>query len=178
MVDFSAYFASALFDVAKEEGAEAKIDQQLQTLSTIWQENADLVALMKHPELKKQSKIDLIHSVFSKELDPVLLRFLEVCIAHDQAGHIPAIALAYQAKRRKAENIELVKVESASALDKEQTDSLMHVLEDRLHKKVQLQVEIVPELIAGLRVQTEDLVLDNTVLARLNAIKEQLKHVK
>ena len=119
----------------------------------------------------------MIHSVFQKKLHPVLLRFLEVCIAHDQAGNISQIVSVYEKKRRQANNIELVKVESATTLDQKQTDSLIHVLEERLQKKVELQVEVVPELIAGLRVQTENLVLDNSVLSRMNAIKEKLKHI-
>lgn len=177
MVDYSASFASALFDVATEENCEDVIYDQLRQLNDIWKENPELQKVMRHPELKKQVKLDLVHSVFQKELHPVLLRFLEVCIAHDQAGNISEIVACYEKKRRKANNIELVKVESATALDKEQIDSLIHVLEERLEKKVELQMEVVPELIAGLRVQTENLVLDNSVLSRLNAIKEKLKQM-
>ena len=128
------------------------IYDQLRQLNDIWKENPELQKVMRHPELKKQVKLDLVHSVFQKELHPVLLRFLEVCIAHDQAGNISGIVACYEKKRRKANNIELVKVESATALDKEQIDSLIHVLEERLEKKVELQMEVVPELIAGLRV--------------------------
>lgn len=177
MVDYSASFAAALLDVATEENCENTIYDQLQQLANIWEENSDFQKMMKHPEQKKQVKLDMIHSVFQKKLHPVLLRFLEVCIAHDQAGNISQIVSVYEKKRRQANNIELVKVESATTLDQKQTDSLIHVLEERLQKKVELQVEVVPELIAGLRVQTENLVLDNSILSRMNVIKEKLKHI-
>ena len=107
MVDYSTSFAAALLDVATEENCEDTIYDQLQQLANIWKENSDLQKMMKHPELKKQVKLDMIHSVFQKKLHPVLLRFLEVCIAHDQAGNISQIASIYEKKRRQANNIEL-----------------------------------------------------------------------
>ena len=68
MVDYSASFAAALLDVATEENCENTIYDQLQQLANIWEENSDLQKMMKHPELKKQVKLDMIHSVFQKKL--------------------------------------------------------------------------------------------------------------
>jgi F0F1-type ATP synthase delta subunit len=49
------------------------------------------------------------------------------------------------------------------------------MLEKKMNKKVELDIKEDPSLIAGLRVQTSRFVLDNSALARLNAMKEKLK---
>ena len=69
----------------------------------------------------------------------------------------------------------MVEVYSAAALDPKQVEDLKKVLSERLHKTVELDVKVDPKLIAGLKVQTADFVLDNTVLARANEMKEQIK---
>ena len=48
------------------------------------------------------------------------------------------------------------------------------ILETKLNKTVELDIAIKPELIAGMKVCTRDMVLDNTVLSRLEAIKEKI----
>jgi F0F1-type ATP synthase delta subunit len=53
--------------------------------------------------------------------------------------------------------------------------SLKAMLEKKMNKKVELDIKEDPSLIAGLRVQTSRFVLDNSALARLNAMKEKLK---
>ena len=82
---------------------------------------------------------------------------------------------AYKKCYDKYHHIEMVEVYSAAALDPKQVEDLKKVLSERLHKTVELDVKVDPKLIAGLKVQTADFVLDNTVLARANEMKEQIK---
>ncbi len=75
---------------------------------------------------------------------------------------------------RKANDIETVLVETPAPLSAKDEAALVSMLESRLKRKIELTVRVEPELIAGLRVRARDLVLDNTVRSRLNAMREQL----
>lgn len=167
-------YSVALFELAKEIDKVAFYLEELESLTTIWNENDDFKKALRHPKITRLQKREWISQLFEKELDSMLYRFLLVMIEHDVIGYIPEIKDAYIEVYKEDLNIETVRVESAVVLSDEQLENIKKMIESKLNKSIELDVSVVPELIAGVRVRTKDLVLDNTLLSRINHLKEKL----
>ncbi len=63
---------------------------------------------------------------------------------------------------------------SASKLGEDQLSRLKEMLEKKLNKTLELEVQVDSSLIAGIKVQANDLVMDNTVIAKIDAMKEAI----
>lgn len=174
MVEAYMPYSQALYELAKDAKKEETWMQDLEKLALIWKENPDFVAALAHPKCKKEQKREWIKNLFSTSLDEILYRFLLVMIDHDKIHAFPSLYEAYKQCFQIAHKIERVSVRSASVLDQKQIDSLKAMLESKLNVSVDLDIQVDPTLIAGLRVQTKDLVLDNTVLSKIDAMKESL----
>lgn len=169
-------YAQALFEVAQEAHKEKEFKEGLKELASIWQSEPDFVKALAHPKIKKQEKKDWLVALFKDKIDPVLLNTLLVFNEHGVVSMMDSIYDEYLSCFRKANNIEIVKVETAAQLDTKQIQSLKEMLETKLAKTIELDIKVCPELIAGLRVQASDLVLDNSVLSRLEAIQEKINN--
>jgi len=147
----------------------------MKELAGIWNQNADVVKALAHPKVTRVQKREWLTELFGGKIDDIVLRFLCILTEHNVVAHIPEIYEGYISIWRHANNIEVVKVTSASSLSEKQQADLRKMLEKKMNKKVELEIKEDPSLIAGLRVQTSQFVLDNSALSRLNAMKEKLK---
>ena len=93
---------------------------------------------------------------------------------HNELSHLDKISDAYEECYRKKHRIEIVKVTSASKIDEDQLSRLKEMLENKMNKTLELEVQVDPALIAGIKVQANDLVMDNTVIAKIDAMKEAI----
>ncbi len=168
-------YSQALYEVASETKKEDKYRDNLKELCQIWQENPDLVQFLKHPKVLREQKKEVLDQVVTRKYDGTFLRYIDVLNAHDVIAYMPEIYDAYVEIYYREHHIEIVKVTSASSLDATQVRELQRVLEAKLNKKVECNIKVDPTLIAGLRVQTSQFVLDNTVESRAASLKESLR---
>lgn len=174
MVDIRPY-SSALLELATEENKVETILSQLKDCADLWKENNDLTLYLKHPKVLKKEKEAMIQKIISSDYDPLLNRFLSVLASHNCAAYVEQIYDNFVTLLNEKENREVVLVESAHALDDDQQEQLRQVLSEKLKKEIKLNVEVHPELIGGLRVKTQEFVLDNTLLSKAEKMKETIK---
>ena len=117
----------------------------------------------------------MIQKIIGSDYDPLLNRFLSVLASHNCAAYVEQIYDNFVTLLNERENREVVLVESAHALDDDQQEQLRQVLSEKLKKEIKLNVEVHPELIGGLRVNTQEFVLDNTLLSKAEKMKETIK---
>lgn len=175
MVEAYLPYSQALYDLANDRNKIEEYKQEMEELSGIWLQNADFVKALAHPKVTRIQKREWLTELFSGKIDDIVMRYLCILTEHNVVAHIPEIYEGYISIWRSANNVEVVKVTSASPLTEKQQADLKAMLEKKMNKKVELDIKEDPSLIAGLRVQTSRFVLDNSALARLNAMKEKLK---
>ncbi|MEL7645322.1 MAG: F0F1 ATP synthase subunit delta [Anaerolineaceae bacterium] len=72
------------------------------------------------------------------------------------------------------ERIPTVKVEVARELTTEQRVKLINTFNALADKEVELDVHVRPELVSGIRARVGDIVLDNTIYAQLDSMREEI----
>lgn len=175
MVDQSLPFAMALLDIGISEKKDTQFLEQLDLLAQTLADNPDLEKYLEHPGISAKAKQEMLDQVFADtNLDQSMKDFLRILLRHRMAGKLVQIDEDYRKLYDSTHNIENVTVTSAAALDEKQIEALRAMLEKKLNRSVHMEVHVDPALIAGLRIRTEHMTLDNSYQSRLENMKEQL----
>ena len=173
MVDYTPY-AQDLFELAQDSKQEMARMSELQQVTQVNTTVPELSKILAHPSIPRVKKKEIIQTAFESELDTTVFRFLLVLYEHNELSHLDKISDSYEECYRKKHRIEIVKVTSASKLDEDQLSRLKEMLEKKMNKTLELEVQVDPSLIAGIKVQANDLVMDNTVIAKIDAMKDAI----
>lgn len=164
-------YAEALFKAA---GADA-------SAASVWLD--ELGAVAANEQLRQfadspKATADQVHGVISGVLKSALptmgQNFLRTVIANGRISALPEIAAQFRALKNAQLGSSDAVVYSAFDIDSASLADLSGVLEKRFGRKLNLKVELQPELIGGVRVVVGDEVLDTSIKARLEQMKVAL----
>ena len=139
--------------------------------------NAQLQAYAGNPGVTSAQTFDVIAGVAQSQkmnLPEQARNFLRAVIDNGRISVLPEIASQFHVLKNAQSGSSDATVYSAFALDDAALADLAATLEKRFHKKLNLKVELQPELIGGVRVVVGDEVLDTSIKARLEQMKVAL----
>jgi F-type H+-transporting ATPase subunit delta len=165
-------YAEALVKVADQGDGQALL-AQVQALAQVAAEPA-LRQFADDPRSTHEQVLELFSAALKAPLGDKAQNFLRTVLANDRLAALPEIAAQFHALMQARSGVSQAVVYSAFALDAAQLAELAPVLEQRFGRKLELQVQVVPELIGGIRVAVGDEVLDTSVKARLENMKMAL----
>jgi F-type H+-transporting ATPase subunit delta len=167
-------YAEALFKAAGADGD--KLKDQVASLAAL-ASDPDLRAYADDPKVAPLQVFDLIAGIALQKglaLDPKAANLLRTVLDNGRLAALPEIAAQYGALVNAQSGVSDATVQSAFPLSLVQVAETVAVLEKRFARKLNPTVEVVPELIGGIRVIVGDEVLDTSVKARLEQMKAAL----
>jgi F-type H+-transporting ATPase subunit delta len=164
-------YAEALFKAsAKNLGTVATWLDELAAIAG----NPQLQQFADSPKVSDAQVLDLITGVAKSALDDNAKNFLRTVIDNGRLSVLPEIALQFRALKNAQSGSSDAVVFSAFAVDDAALAQVAAMLEKRFGRKLNVSVELQPELIGGIRVVVGDEVLDTSVKARLEQMKVAL----
>lgn len=127
-----------------------------------------------NPRTTPEQVFTLVSGVIKTSLPAMAQNFLRTVIDNGRLAALPEIADQFRALKNAQQGAFDATVYSAFAIDNAALADLSGVLEKRFARKLNLQVELQPELIGGIRVVVGDEVLDTSIKARLEHMKTAL----
>ena len=164
-------YAEALFKATGNGAAGAAV--WLDELAAV-AANEQLRQFADNPKATPQQVFELIAGVVKSPLGDAGQNFLRAVIDNGRLGALPEIASQFRALVNSQQGSYDAVVYSAFEIDSAALAELSGVLEKRFARKLNLKVELQPELIGGIRVVVGDEVLDTSVKARLDQMKVAL----
>ena len=164
-------YAEALFKAAGTDPAVTA--DWLDELAAI-AANAQLQQYVGDPSVTPTQAFNLISGVAKTALPESAKNFLATVIDNGRVTVLPEIASQFRALKNAQSGSSDATVFSAFALEGAALADLAATLEKRFGRKLNLKVELEPELIGGVRVVVGDEVLDTSVKARLEQMKVAL----
>jgi F-type H+-transporting ATPase subunit delta len=164
-------YAEALFKATSADLAAASV--WVEALKDI-AGNAQLQQFADSPNVTVAQVYDLIIGVAKVAMPDVAQNFLRTVIENGRLSVLPEIAVQFRALKNARSGSSDAVVHSAFAIDSAALAELGSTLEKRFARKLNLSVELQPELIGGIRVVVGDEVLDCSVKARLEQMKVAL----
>lgn len=170
-------YASALFDIAFEEGSYEKVKEELDFVLACLEEEPQLYQLLKSPLITVLEKKDVVSAIFKDKLSQEVYNFLRIIIDKGRESYIEGIVKEYRTLVDTAKNkVEAVAI-TAIPMDKEDLLKLQVNLSMTSGKNIQLQNQVDPEIIGGVLVKIGDKVIDGTIRNRLARMEEELSQV-
>ncbi len=165
-------YAEALFELAAEEGREAEYAEALETVEQALQEEKDFLSLLASPAISRNDRMNVVSAALKGRIPEKMLALLRMMVFRGRSRDIPGMIASFRELAREARHESEARVVSAVPLTDEEKDSLRKKLEKRFGRKIILNCQVDPAVLGGIRVETEGRVLDGTVRARLQEIKE------
>jgi F-type H+-transporting ATPase subunit delta len=105
---------------------------------------------------------------------PELRNLLKILLDADRLAILSDLCSEVEEMVQRAGGVAKILVETALPLSDEQNKVLKALLENRAGSRVEIQTQVVPELMAGLRVRWRGLTWDATLGAELDQMKQAL----
>jgi F-type H+-transporting ATPase subunit delta len=163
--------------------AEALFKASAQDLSTTaaWVDelaviagNAQLLQFAGSPKVTTVQVFDVVAGVAKSTLNDHAKNFLRLVIDNGRLSALPEIATQFRALKNAQSGSSDAVVHSAFPIDGAALAEVATTLEKRFGRKLNVTVELQPDLIGGIRVVVGDEVLDTSVKARLEQMKVAL----
>lgn len=135
---------------------------------------AQLQQFADSPKATNEQVYAVVSGVMKSVLDKHAQNFIQAVIANNRLAFMPEVAAQFRALVNAKSGSSDAVIYSAFPMDDAALAEAAGVLEKRFARKLNVSVELQPELIGGIRVVVGDEVLDTSVKARLEQMKMAL----
>ncbi|MFC7705337.1 F0F1 ATP synthase subunit delta [Plastorhodobacter daqingensis] len=174
----AARYATALFELAKEENQIAALESDVEGLASALADSADLRELIISPVYSREDQARAIAAVGQAMGLSGLTRNTLALMASKRRLFVLRQFVAALRERIAAEKGEVTaEVASAKALTKAQSDKLSKSLSATFGKQVKLHTTVDESLIGGLVVKVGSKMIDTSIRSKLAALQNVMKEV-
>lgn len=169
-------YASALFDLASENGTVTAVEKDLGTLSAALGESPELRGATANPQLSRGAQASAMAALAKHlKLNALTANFLGVLAQNRRLGALPGVISAFKAIAAAQRGEVSAKVTSAHPLSDDQLATLKDKLTARQGRTVMLSAEVDPDLLGGLVVTIGSQRIDASIRTRLNSLAQAMK---
>ncbi|MHA7819442.1 MAG: F0F1 ATP synthase subunit delta [Erythrobacter sp.] len=169
-------YASALFDLASENGTVTAVETDLEKLSVALSESDDLAAATTNPQLSRAEQGSAISAVAGHlDLSELTANFLGVLAGNRRLSKLPEMIAAFKTIAAAQRGEVTATVTSAHPLTEAQLSTLKDKLTARQGRTVMLSSDVDPDLLGGLVVTIGSERIDASIRTRLNSLSQAMK---
>ena len=174
MITAGKEYGSALYALARENGNEAEVLEQLEALEELFRSEPQWYDLLTSPTLNKSERLDLIDQALRGRVDIYLVNFVKLLTERGRLRELPDCRKEYGELFDADHNILRVTAVTAVPL----RDDLRARLEEKLGAKagctVVLKNRVDPAVLGGVCLEYPGRQLDDTLRTRLESIHSAL----
>lgn len=167
-------YAIALLTIAKEENKVKEYVEEVEQLINIFENNLDLVKLIKDFGLSKDEKKETISLCFKNKVSEYILNLFYVLIDNKRGGYVLDVCNEFVRIGLNELNIKRGIVYSTIKLTLKQLKGMESKISKMLNANVTLRNIIDENLLGGFKIQVEDYILDDSMKYRLEKLKETI----
>jgi F-type H+-transporting ATPase subunit delta len=174
----AARYATAIFELAKESKSLDALEANLDDLSAMLEQSADLRALIGSPVLSRAEQGAGIMAVADKMgVIPELRNGLGLMAAKRRLFVLPQLVTLLGEMIAEDKGEVSAEVTTAKALSKAQSEKLAETLKARIGRDVKLKTTVDESLIGGLVVKVGSKMIDTSIRSRLDSLQNAMKEV-
>ena len=173
MSEFSKEYGYALYDLAKEEGKEEIILNEILEIDSLLKENDDYIKLMDTPALSLDERLKLIDDAFLG-CSLYVLNFLKLLCEKKSFFAFPKCVKEFIKLYDKDRNIERVEAITCVPLNEDQLKRLKEKIEKAIGKTVCIKNKVDTGILGGVILKMENQMYDGSVKQRLDSLSAML----
>lgn len=166
-------YALALLKSAEQQ---QQVEQTLKDVTFIQrtlQDSRELRLFLKSPIIKPEQKAEALTALFKGKIGDLAYAFILLVAGKKRVELLEHIFNAVLEQYKVMAGIKDVEVRTARELDDEQVAGLKASLEAYTGKKVNLTINLLPELKGGLAVKIDDTIIDGTIKHKLEQLEQK-----
>lgn len=163
--------------LAENFSTNADLSQALAELEAIkecFEANSDLNLVIYHPSVKIEEKRNILKKSLEGKVSSPILNLILILLERGRLEIISELPKYLKETLFERQNKAQAVVQSANPLSEKQIEEIRADLEKIFEKKLELETEIDESLIAGVKVNIGDKVLDSSVKSKLKQMKQLL----
>lgn len=169
-------YASALFDLASENGTVTAVESDLDTLGRALTESPELAALTTNPKVGRSDATRTLGALAdAMKLSSLTANFLGVLAQNRRLAQLPNVIRAFRTIAAAQRGELTAEVASAHPLTDSQVETLRQKLTAREGRTVKLTTRTDPDLLGGLVVTLGSKRIDASIRTRLNTLAQAMK---
>lgn len=169
-------YARALLELATEQNQVDRAKKDLEELSAMWTQSAELRELFQNPQFGAAARKKVLEEVITRAGLSQLVRNTVLYLSdRNRIRALPDVAQAFSDLAGEAAGTVRAEVTSAAPLADSYYAQLQRALEQATGKRVAIDRKTDASLIAGVVTKVGDRIFDGSVRTRLRDLKESLK---
>lgn len=172
-------YSDALFQLAVEENKVDELFLEVNTLVDVLDKNPDLKAVMTHPSVDKNEKIDAIRNIFNGRVSGELCGLLNQVVVNNRYEEIDGILASFIDSVKEYKKIGVAYVTTPSDLSDEQKAKIEKKLTDTTdYVKMEMNYDVDRSLIGGMKIRIGDKVVDSSISTKINELAKDLRRIQ
>lgn len=169
-------YASALFDLARDERQIESVGKSLESLSQALVDSKDFNELVTSPLVSREEAGKAFAALAPQlSLDPVTTNFLGVLARNGRKGQLRAVIRAFRRLDAEHRGEATAEVVTARALNDDQLAQLKQQLRARAGRDVNIDATVDPSLLGGIVVKLGSQQIDASIRTKLNRLAQAMK---
>lgn len=169
-------YARALMDIGIEKGVYRQYVKELAEVQEMIQKVPMLKATLLNLSFSSHARGKLLQRVLEgMDLSKEVVNFISLLVERDRLQQLPMIVQHYHTLIDEVEGQVRASVHSVIPLDDDQMAKLKGGLENALGKKVVLEKKVDTELIGGILVKVNNILIDSSMRTQLHQLVETLR---
>lgn len=169
-------YASALFDLARDERKIDSVSASLAALSQAMVDSKDLNELVASPLVGREDAAKALAAIAAKlNVDPITANFLGVLARNGRKGQLTAVIQAFKRLAADHRGETTADVVTARPLSDDQLDRLKQQLRARAGRDVAIDMKVDPAILGGIVVKLGSQQIDASIRTKLNRLATAMK---
>ena len=172
-------YGDALFELAKEENKVDVIYEEVQGLIQVLNENPDLTAMMTHPHISKDEKLQTVETVFKGKISDEIIGLMRMVVEKDHFGQMKDIFEYFVSSVKEFKNIGVCFISTPLELsDQKKKEVENRLLETTKYETLETHYTIDKDLIGGMVIRIGDRIVDSSIRTKIYNLSRELSKVQ
>lgn len=172
-------YATALFELARDENAVDEVLAALVRVEALAAESPDLARLIKSPVFTAEEQQRAIAAVLERAgIGGLAANFVKLVASKRRLFLLPAMVRAFRALVAQAKGVVSAEIRLAEQPSDQVMEEIKATLREVAKAEIDLDVRIDPSLIGGLVVKVGSRMIDASLRTKLNSIRLAMKEVR
>ena len=165
-------YAEAAFKISSDENM---IDAWLSNLNILGLviNDAEVKAILSSPKIDNSDKIKFIVS-FCNSKNKLFEKFIEVLLQSKKIYNLDSISYLFNEMVLEQGGVSVVQIETPFELSSQQKTELTKTLQKQFNQKIKIQEIINKNLLAGIKISTNNEVIDHSIKRRIDSMRESI----
>ncbi len=172
-------YASALFELARDEKAVDPVARDLDGFDELMRNSSDLTRLIRSPVFTAEDQLKAINAVLDRVgIGGLAANFMRLVASKRRLFVLPDMIRAYRSLVARSRGIVAAEVRLAEEPSPKVMNEIKASLRDMAGSEVDVAVRIDPSLIGGLVVKVGSRMVDASLKTKLNSIRIAMKEAR